>query len=96
MGFHWAVIMFLAGPFIEICFGYSLKVIGNLDFVHNEFGHMMNMFGTFIILHALFQLIPWRRHFGKGSQRREFRSDGFQIRNMWRRRHQFQIINENW
>lgn len=96
MGLWGSILMLLAGPVLHGSFGTALYFLGNFTGSETAFGMSLDWLGTFVIIQAAYQFLPVRTTRTRNGQTFEIRSDGFQIRNYWRRRAQFAIKNENW
>ena len=96
IGLSGTILVLIAGPCCHFVASFSLIALSTVSILPESLQMALWWLGFIEALTAFGQLIPWRRYIKNGDTRMEMRSDGFQIRNMWRRRHQFKIVNENW
>ena len=92
MGLTGSIILFLTGPGTQLIFAMLITMSGRFENSPMILESTLRTAGLIIAISSVINIIPFKKTNKDGT---EFRSDGFQVRNMWRRRHQFKIVNEN-
>ncbi len=96
MGVWGALLMFAAGPLFQTGFALALIAVPHwvtsVYYIHTAFW----ILGGVVIFNASSQLYPLQIVRERNGKKEDLRTDGFQILNCWKRRHQFKIKNTNW
>jgi|GEM_PF-5918061 len=96
VGLWGAMFVLLAGPLFQLAFAGG---IGFFASVLTQFPKLQNVVWilcAMTAINAFIQLYPFRKITVRDGKKHEFRSDGFLIRNFWKRREQFKTVNTNW
>ena len=96
MGLWGAITMLIAGPLLQLCFAVGLGTVSKQSFNNPSLQNAFWILSLVIAINAIQQLRPFRKRTERNGKKEEIRSDGFQIRNFWKRREQFGIINTDW
>lgn len=91
-----SIFFFAAEPLCHLLAVTGIIFIGTVDGLPSALSAGLWLLGLHETHRVLMQIIPIRIHEEVDGKSIEYRSDGFNIRNMWRRRHQFNTIKENW
>ena len=96
VGLWGAMFVLLAGPLFQLVFAGGIGFFASILTQFPKLQDVVWILCATTTISAFIQLFPFKKITIRDGQEHEFRSDGFMIRNFWKRREQFRTAKTSW